>query len=457
MSTLLRQLAREQTAAWADNLPQSWDLVRLRRLLRDIGQGWSPRAKSRTAADDEWGVLKLSAVNKGRFHPDENKALPSGEDPRPKYEIHSGDLLITRANTPDLVGDACYVRNTRPRLMISDLIYRLKTQDHHLGKRYLCYYLISTAGRSQIKPSARGSSQSMVKISQRRIGAWLVPVPPRTTQDKIAEFLDGKTAHIDELIKDKKRLIERLKEKRQTLIDHAVSGGLFHTDERQKPTASWLPALPSEWDTTRIKHIAKPRPGAFTDGDWVESPYITDSGVRLIQTGNIGVGQYREQGFRYISGSSFDELSCTEVQPGDILICRLAEPVGRACQAPDLGERMITAVDVAILKPRPKHDPRFLVYFFSSTPYLKWVERISRGGTRDRISRSMLGNVQVPTPPPEEQTRIADHLDNECGKIDDVVEGLEQQIARLHEYRTSLITTAVTGQIDVDSYTSVAA
>ena len=113
--------------------------------------------------------------------------------------------------------------------------------------------------------------------------------------------------------------------------------------------------------------------------------------IRLIQTGNVGIGQSREQGFRYIDESSFDELRCTEIDPGDVLICRLADPVGRACLAPDLGVRMITSVDVCILKASEQFSETYLVFLLSCKRYLDYVESLVRGGTRDRIRRSMRG------------------------------------------------------------------
>ncbi|MCA1771075.1 MAG: hypothetical protein LC652_14425, partial [Halomonas sp.] len=108
----------------------------------------------------------------------------------------------------------------------------------------------------------------------------------------------------------------------------------------------WLGEVPAHWNVIPLRGTARQEPYSFTDGDWVESPFITDEGVRLIQTGNIGVGEYREQGFRYIAENTFEKLKCTEFRPNDVLICRLADPVGRACLAPDLDGRMITSVDV---------------------------------------------------------------------------------------------------------------
>jgi type I restriction enzyme S subunit len=175
--------------------------------------------------------------------------------------------------------------------------------------------------------------------------------------------------------------------------------------------------------------------GLFTDGDWVETPFITDVGVRLIQTGNIGVGKYREQGYRYISNESFGVLGCTEVRPGDLLISRLADPVGRSCIAPDLGVRMITSVDVAILRPRAgAADNRYLNYYMASSRHLDAVAAIARGGTRERISRDQLGAVVVPLPQLSEQRAIADYLDRETARIDALI-AAKQRMAKVLEVR----------------------
>ena len=171
--------------------------------------------------------------------------------------------------------------------------------------------------------------------------------------------------------------------------------------------------------------------------------------MRLIQTGNIGIGLYREQGFRYIDESSFDELRCTEVDPGDVLICRLADPVGRACLAPDLGVRMITSVDVCILKPSVRFSADYLAFLLRSKRYLSYVESLVRGGTRDRISRSMLGAIKIPSPPAPEQLAIAAFLQEEIAAIDHSAASIATAVDRLREHRTALITAAVTGKIDV--------
>lgn len=223
-----------------------------------------------------------------------------------------------------------------------------------------------------------------------------------------------------------------------------------HDTYRESGT-EWLGEVPAHWKTVPLRGLARPGRTSFIDGDWIESPYITDEGVRLIQTGNIGVGIYREQGFRYISEQTFDELNCTAVEPGDVLICRLAEPVGRACLAPKLPDRMITSVDVCILKPATGVNTRFIVYLLSSPDYLGYMEGQCRGGTRDRVSRSFLGGVRLGLPPADEQTAIAAFLDRETSKIDALVEEQKRLIDLLKEQRQATIAHAVTKGLNPDA------
>ena len=302
--------------------------------------------------------------------------------------------------------------------------------------------------------SARNLNDMADKTAQPLITATLVlnervPLPPLPEQRAIAGFLDRETARIDALIAKKERLIELLQEKRTALITRAVTRGLDPSVPMKDSGVEWLGEIPAHWEVQPIRSFARSGYRNFIDGDWIESPYIRETGIRLIQTGNIGVGNYKEQGFRYIDYETFDLFRCTEVMPGDVLICRLADPVGRACIAPDLGCRMITSVDVCILKTSEDTHPSFLVYALSADNYLTWLSGICRGGTRDRVSRSMLGAIRVGRPPLAEQQAIVEFLDRETARLDALVARIREAIDRMRELRTALISAAVTGRIDV--------
>jgi type I restriction enzyme S subunit len=209
---------------WLGALPEHWGVARFRALLRRLDQGWSPVASSWPAADGEWGVLKLSAARAGAFIPAENKALEEGFDAEGTPTPRAGDLLISRSNTPDRVGDVGLVRRDYPCLLIPDLLYRAQLLQHKALPDFLCWFLLSRGARVQIEADARGSSGSMVKLGQGHIRGWLIPYPPLPEQGAIADFLDRETAKINAIATKIKAAIERLQEYRTALITAAVTG-----------------------------------------------------------------------------------------------------------------------------------------------------------------------------------------------------------------------------------------
>jgi type I restriction enzyme, S subunit len=115
---------------WLGRIPAHWEAKRLRFVMETIEQGWSPLSNNYPAEDDEWGVLKVGCVNGTTFDQSENKALPSDLAPREHYEISSGDILMSRANTKELLGSAAIVQEVRPKLLLCDKLYRLVVSAH---------------------------------------------------------------------------------------------------------------------------------------------------------------------------------------------------------------------------------------------------------------------------------------------------------------------------------------
>jgi len=188
----------------------------------------------------------------------------------------------------------------------------------------------------------------------------------------------------------------------------------------------------------------------FADGDWVESKDQSPSGVRLIQTGNVGEGVFknRPEKARYISEATFSRLRCTEIFAGDVLISRLPDPVGRSCVLPDTGERMITAVDCTIVRfDRKKLTPAFFIYYSQSREYLRAVRALTTGTTRDRISRSSLGQIEVPTPPLSDQERIVAELDVLSTETQELASIYQRKIDVLDVLKESLLHEAFTGKL----------
>lgn len=160
----------------------------------------------------------------------------------------------------------------------------------------------------------------------------------------------------------------------------------------------------------RLKDVCN----VFLDGDWIENKDQSPAGIRLIQTGNIGNGIFLEkkERARFISEETFARLKCNEIFPGDILVSRLPDPIGRACIIPDTDERMITAVDCTICRvDKSMILPEFLCYFMRSAMYCNAIMENVTGTTRKRISRKNLGNVNVRLFPLDDQQAIVHKLD----------------------------------------------
>ena len=166
-----------------------------------------------------------------------------------------------------------------------------------------------------------------------------------------------------------------------------------------------------KWPMVELGEVCE----VFIDGDWVESKDQSKDGIRLIQTGNIGNGLYLDKPdkARFISKNTFKKLNCNEVFPGDILVSRLPEPVGRSCIIPTLDSKIITAVDCTIIRMNKSIIlSSYLLYLTKGKEYYKEVNQYLTGSSRKRISRKNLGKIQIPLPPLEVQKEIVAELDS---------------------------------------------
>lgn len=175
--------------------------------------------------------------------------------------------------------------------------------------------------------------------------------------------------------------------------------GSSHADQRAS----------ANWPHYSLRSI-----GPIIDGDWIlNSDYSTD-GVRLLQVGDIGVGKFLGKSARFVSLARADQLKCTFLEPGDVLISRMPDPIGRACIFPGLDYPCITAVDVSIWRPSADlADGRYLVYALSTQKWFQRVLALASGATRPRIPRSKLEELSIPLPPLSEQRRIVAILDRQ--------------------------------------------
>lgn len=226
---------------------------------------------------------------------------------------------------------------------------------------------------------------------------------------------------------------------------HTPRPGYKHTE---------LGEIPEDWEVRSIFQIAGGKKSQFDDGDWVEAEHITNEGVRLIQTGNIGIGRYVEKdNKKYINEKSFEELRCKELIKGDLLICRLAEPAGRACIFPGLSDdKVITSVDVTVFRPdETEFNRKYLEQFLSTKEWFKTVLEFVGGTTHKRISRGSLGRISIILPSFKEQTAIANVLSDMDAELD----ALQQRLAKTQTIKQGMMQELLTGKTRLINYKEV--
>lgn len=168
--------------------PMKWDIYQLEECLERIDNGKSFICSDKPRTGDNPAILKLSAATYGDYRPNENKALLDESLFVESSEVHAGDLLFTRKNTPELVGAAAYVQNTPPKLMMPDLIFRL-VPNEKVNAVFLWQLINCKEFRPVIQAISGGSAKSMSNISKERLGKIKVICPPRGLQDSLIPFV----------------------------------------------------------------------------------------------------------------------------------------------------------------------------------------------------------------------------------------------------------------------------
>ncbi len=217
-----------------------------------------------------------------------------------------------------------------------------------------------------------------------------------------------------------------------------------------------LDKLPEEWRQasilTSITHT-----GLISDGDWVESKDQDPNGsVRLIQLADIGDGYFKNKSERFMTPEKVRSLNCTYLIPGDVLVARMPEPLGRACIFPDIGKNAVTVVDICLLRTSTCSaiNNNILVHWLNSPAIRSIIEQNSSGSTRKRITRKKLEQFIIPLPPLAEQKIIAEKLDTLLAQVDSTKARLEQIPQILKRFRQAVLASAVSGKFTAEWRTS---
>jgi type I restriction enzyme, S subunit len=263
-----------------------------------------------------------------------------------------------------------------------------------------------------------------------------MPLPPLETQRRIAQFLDEKTARIDGLIEKKRALLERLAEKRQALITRAVTKGL-NPDALMKPSGiDWLGDIPAHWDLVPFKWRCQVQSGQVDprEAEYVDMPLIAPDHIES-GTGRLyDVSSAEEQGA--ISGKYF----CPE---GAVLYSKIRPALRKVAL---FESECLCSADMYAIDPGMYFERRYLFYFLLTDAFTAYAELESLRVAMPKVNRDALGAFPLPVPSLDEQTEIADY----CLRVDQenrvAADQIKYSVDKLEEYRSALVTAAVTGQ-----------
>jgi len=441
---------KDSGVEWLGEVPKHWNLVPIKRTLQSIEQGWSPQCEAAPAELGEWGVLKVGCVNGGKFNPDENKALPRELLPDARLAIRSGDVLVSRANTRELVGSVAMAEMDYPNILLCDKLYRLRT-NQACCPAFLARYLVSDGARNVIETSASGASSSMLNIGQPVIVNMPIALPSAREQANVVHFLDLETAKIDALIAEQQRLIELLQEKCQAVISHAVTKGLNPTAPMKDSGVEWLGEVPEHWDVVPMRRLLLKIEQGWSPECLAKQANEDEWGV--VKAGCVNRGTFNPHENKTLPADLKPQTEY-EIQAGDLLMSRASgspELIGSAAFIEKTRPRLLLSDKIFRLRASEKVSCRYLAAMLSSAPLRQQIKRAISGavGLANNLPQSEIRAFVATLPPLDEQTAIEAFIKKESSRVSDLLQESEAAITLLRERRSALISAAVTGQIDV--------
>lgn len=279
-------------------------------------------------------------------------------------------------------------------------------------------------------------------VSVYKLMQSLMPYPPLAEQKKIADFLDGKCAEIDELVQTEEKMIEELKAYKQSVITEAVTKGLDSAAPMKDSGIEWIGAIPQSWRTMPIKHCCKIN---------LESLKDTEKDDLLINY--IDISSADENGnINFVDEITFLNAPSRArriIRKGDVIISTVRTYLKVIALIDEKYDGFICSTGFAVLTPLEKVEARFLYYNIYTDSFTSRVSYYSNGISYPAINSSVLATLHITLPSIDEQKQIADYLDEKCAKIDEMIAIRTEQINQLKEYKKSLIYEYVTGKKEV--------
>lgn len=406
---------------WIGNVPSHWEL-RANKYIFSLKK----QAVGKRSAEYDLLSLTLRGIIKRDMENPEGK-FPAEFDTY--QEVGPGDFVFCHFDveeTPRTVGLSDF------HGMITGAYTVYRTQKS-VDPRFLLYFYLNADSNKKLRSLYTGLRNT---ISKDAFASFKTPMPPLHEQRAIAAFLDDKCAKIDGAVKIKEDQIALLRERRQIIIQEAVTRGLNPTAPMKDSGIDWIGQIPAHWENMPNKYLFRLKK------DTVGKRSAEYDLLSLTLRGIIKRDMENPEGK---FPAEFDTYQ--EVSPGDFVFCHF--DVEETPRTVGLSEffGMITGA-YTVYSVAQGIDPRFLLHFYIFADTDKKMRSMYKG-LRNTIPKDAFAAFKTPLPPIEEQRAIVAHIDDASQKIEDGIAIKERQIAALKEYKTSLINAAVTGKIKV--------
>jgi len=357
-----------------------------------------------------------------------------------RFSLRAGDVLITKDSESwtDIAVPAV-VAEDMPGVLCGYHLAHVRPGNDCDGA-FLSRAFAAIGPRDQFQVAANGITRFGLGGDAIRTGLFALPSLPE--QRAIAGFLDRETARIDALVAKKERLIALLEEQRTALISHAVTKGLDPTAPMKDSGVEWLGRIPAHWEVKPLKFSVTMNP------DVLDEATRPDYEMLYVDVGNVdstGTIQNAES-LRFENAPT---RARRKIRAGDTILSTVRTYLKAIAFVPDPPDNLIVSTGFAVLRPGRNVAPKFLWRLVQSQQFVDAVVSYSEGVGYPAINPSRLGRLVAWLPPLPEQRAIAAFLDRETAKIDALIAKVREAIERLKEYRTALISAAVTGKIDV--------
>ncbi|HEX9814757.1 MAG TPA: restriction endonuclease subunit S, partial [Myxococcota bacterium] len=426
---------KESGVEWLRQVPAHWEAKRWRYCCK-VAEGLVD------PTDDAYGDRIMIAPNHvesgtGRIlltETAQEQGAISG-----KYIVKPGDLIYSKIRPA--LNKVCIADGD---WLCSADMYPVQVTEAMLLPGFLLYSMLSD---SFVKLMVDESMRvAMPKVNRDKLSACPLLLPPRDEQRAIAAFLDRETAKIDGLVARKERLIELLQEKRTALITRTVTRGLDPNVPMKDSGVEWLGEIPAHWEVSRTKRVARLESGHTPSRqrpEYWQTCTIPWFGLADVWQIRDGQTEYVVETAEKVSELGIAHSSARLLPRGTVLLSRTAS-VGFSAI---MGVDMATTQDFVNWVCGERIRPEYLLYVFRSMG--QEFRRLTMGSTHQTIYMPDAGQFSTPVPTVTEQERIVAFIRGETAKIDALIAKVREAIDRLKEFRTALISAAVTGKIDV--------